>query len=70
MFGSTYIQFNKICSLQQGCSGSMCKVDHQGLSYVKVLIETRVLNPSLVCLISNNSFLALFETMVRIRIGD
>ena len=70
MFGSTYIQFNKICSLHKAQSGSMCKVDHQGLSYVKVLIETHVSNPPLVCLISNNSFLALFETMVRIRIRD
>ena len=49
-------------------SDNMCKVDHQGLSYVKVLRETHVLNMPLVCLISHNSFLALSKTMVRVKI--
>ena len=46
----------------------MCKVDHQALSYLKVLRETHVLNTPLVCLISNNSFLVLSKTMVRVKI--
>ena len=37
MFGSTYIQFG------EALSSNMCKVDHQALSYVKVLSETHLL---------------------------
>ena len=38
--GSTYIQFDEICSLSQGTqSGNKCKVGHQTLSYVKILRE-------------------------------
>ena len=37
VFGSTYVQFNEVCSLPQ--STNLCKVDHQAFSFEKYRVK-------------------------------